>query len=156
MYTTDVLVFGSSDLDAHELPKSEWFFVDVVTAAMLRLPDVVRRDGEDRYAEEKDHEVVVDKMRAVMRMCKAKGAGKLVLGAWGCGAYANPVGEIARAWRRVLLGTGKRAGEAWDGLEVVFAIRDGNMAKDFATRFGEGLEVVKVAGDAEAYVGEDK
>lgn len=146
VYTSDVLVFGSADDDAHELPKPDWFFVDVVTTAMLRMPDVERGEGEDRYAEDKDREAAVDKMRAVLRMCKSKGAGRLVLGAWGCGAYANPVGEVARAWKRVLLGTAKKPGEAWDGLEVVFAIRDTKMAKEFATRFGDGLEVVEVAG----------
>jgi len=141
-----VLVFGSTDANARQLPKSEWFFVDVVTAAMLRLPDVMRIDGEDRYAEDKDREAVVAKMRAVMRMCKSRGAGRIVLGAWGCGAYANPVNEVAKAWKRVLLGTGKKAGEVWDGLEIIFAIRDSGMAKEFATQFGEGLDVVEEAG----------
>ncbi len=88
-------------------------------------------------------------MRAVMRILRAKGAQRVVLGAWGCGAYGNPVGEIAAAWKKVLLGTGKakrrkgRAGEdlfddgeGWPGLEVVFAIKDARMAENFGRAFG--------------------
>jgi len=71
------------------------------------------------------------------------------LGAWGCGAYGNPVGEIARAWKKVLSGeekkkrTGKaRSSESWDGIEdVVFAIRERRMALEFARHFGGDLVV---------------
>ncbi|KAH9889659.1 hypothetical protein F4778DRAFT_796733 [Xylariomycetidae sp. FL2044] len=65
------------------------------------------RRGEARYAyvytREADREMMRRKMRAVMRVCARKGVNRLVLGAWGCGgAGGNPVGEVARAWRRVL------------------------------------------------------
>ncbi|KAJ9136992.1 hypothetical protein NKR19_g8347, partial [Coniochaeta hoffmannii] len=153
VYTPDVLVFRHWDDSASELPKSERFYVDVVSAGMLRFPDLEEDgDGEERkYAEEKDREMVVRKMRGVMRMVRGKGVDKVVLGAWGCGAYGNPVGEVAGAWRRVLLGKkGTGAGsESWAGLEVVFAIRDGRMAKRFAAAFGEGMEVEGVVSDVE-------
>lgn len=80
---------------------------------------------------------------------------KLVLGAWGCGAYGNPVGEIARAWARVLCVRGGRnggcrgEGEGWDGLEVVFAIKDCRMAVAFAREFGGGLTVHGISDDDE-------
>ncbi|KAJ2896843.1 uncharacterized protein MKZ38_005142 [Zalerion maritima] len=149
---------GDEDGEAkgRELGKEDWFFVDVVTAAMVRFPDVVEKptggtggeeEAEQVYAEEKDREMAVSKMRAVMRILKSKAVDKVVLGAWGCGAYGNPVGEVARAWRKVLLGNGKdtrgrvKGREGWDGLEVVFAINDGKMAERFAQCFGEGLVV---------------
>ncbi|KAK3320297.1 hypothetical protein B0T19DRAFT_446062 [Cercophora scortea] len=185
IYTPDVLVFHSSSSSPDQTvidDKKDWFFVDVVTASMLRFPELEGDDGDDeeaggrRYAEQKDREMVVRKMTAVMRILRAKGVGKVVLGAWGCGAYGNPIGEIARAWKRVLLGGpvhGKQkgkakakgreqdavgsSGEMWDGLEVVFAINDAKMAEAFARAFGLELVVVdqpvalaygeKVAGD---------
>lgn len=143
---------GTAEDDDEVLPKRERWFVDIVTAAMLRLPeiDVDEETGWASYASAQDRELAVRKMRAVMRVFAAKGVKRVVLGAWGCGAYGNPVGEIARAWRKVLLceGKGKRgakekAGEVWEGIErVVFAIRDAGMARAFATAFGEdALEV---------------
>lgn len=140
VYTPDVLVVRSWDPQGDDLPVSKRFFVDVVTAAMLRMPDV---EG-NVYVEDKDKEIVLRKMRAVMRMVKGRGVDRLVLGAWGCGAYGNPVREIARAWKKVLYGRkgkDKDDGEGWDGLEVVFAIKDRKMADIFATEFGGGLIV---------------
>ena len=161
-------------------PRKDWFHVDVITAAMLRFPDVVAQgdDGEieNVYAIQSDREMAVRKMRAVMRILKAKGIGQIVLGAWGCGAYGNPVGEIARAWRKVLLG-GETSGDGKKGkkpaekietfgdVEVIFAIKDGKMAEAFAREFGDGLEVLSdepsVDGDSsdresvDAHDGED-
>lgn len=145
VYTPDVLVFRrSGDVDDAEneddmLPKSQRWFVDCISAAMLRLPETQEvaveagsedqaevndiNDGSDSddeaaaiattrkvYADPADRELVLRKMRVVLRVAQAKGIKKLVLGAWGCGAYGNPVEEIAAAWQRVLLGgSGGRA-----------------------------------------------
>lgn len=154
VFTPDVLVFR--DAEGSDLDKKDRWFVDVVSAAMLRLPEteVDESTGRGGYVHQKDRELVVDKMRAIVRVLQARGAQKVVLGAWGCGAYGNPVGEIARAWRRVLVGSGegkskgKRKGarsaestEAWEGVEeVVFAISDAGMADGFKTAFGDSLE----------------
>ncbi|KAI0532713.1 hypothetical protein GGR58DRAFT_153359 [Xylaria digitata] len=80
------------------LPKKDRWFIDVASAAMLRLPDT--EDG--RYTSATDRELVVRKMRAVLRVFAARGCSRIVLGAWGCGAYGNPISEIAEAWRRAL------------------------------------------------------
>ncbi|KAK8151861.1 hypothetical protein BKA80DRAFT_211765 [Phyllosticta citrichinensis] len=151
IYTPDVLVFRHWDEEARDLNKRDRFFVDVISAGMLRFPDL-DGGGEDddddapkRYASSRDRELVISKMRAVLRIARAKGIGRLVLGAWGCGAYGNPVGEIARAWQTVLRGgEGKKrasASESWGPLEVVFAIRDRRMAEEFAACFSPRLVV---------------
>ncbi|KAK8195828.1 hypothetical protein BKA81DRAFT_322726 [Phyllosticta paracitricarpa] len=152
VYTPDVLVFRHWDEEARDLDKRDRFFVDVISAGMLRFPDLDGGDDDDdeedapkRYAYPRDRELVIGKMRAVLRIARAKGIGKLVLGAWGCGAYGNPVGEIARAWQTVLRGgEGKRranASESWGPLEVVFAIKDRRMADEFAACFSPRLVV---------------
>ncbi|KAI2468473.1 hypothetical protein F4781DRAFT_443478 [Annulohypoxylon bovei var. microspora] len=150
-------VGGNNDDDDDELlPKRERWFVDVVSAAMLRLPEIEVDAGTGwaSYARAQDRELAVRKMRAVMRVFVSKDLRRVVLGAWGCGAYGNPVGEIARAWRKVLVGgagegskrgKGKKGAkkkpvESWEGIEhVVFAIKDAGMARAFATAFGEEL-----------------
>lgn len=151
VYTPDVLVFRSHNADATDLPKAERFFVDVITAAMHRMPDIEEdEDEEKRYANDNDREVAEQKMSVVMRIAKSKGVKKLVLGAWGCGAYGNPVSEIAGAWMRVLLSEGQGKPKAnrsqslltskmWNGMEVVFAIKERNVAELFAKSFGDNL-----------------
>lgn len=157
LYTADALVFKLDDgTDPMKLDsKKEWFSVDVVTASMLRHPDVEGEGDERRYTSDADREAVLERMRAVMRMLKSKDVGQVVLGAWGCGAHGNPVGEVATAWRRVLLGkvdkegvrknrdSGKKGlpdeSECWRGMDVVFAIKDDKMAMAFGRAFGPKL-----------------
>ncbi|KAI1653773.1 hypothetical protein F4813DRAFT_393357 [Daldinia decipiens] len=144
------------------LSKRDRWFIDVASAAMIRIPEIEvdEESGFARYASATDRELAVRKMRAVLRVFAAKGVRRVVLGAWGCGAYGNPVGEIAKAWRKVLVsgsrdenkgenGQQKRKGkwkkresdsDLWESFEhVVFAIKDAGMAHAFATAFGEGF-----------------
>ncbi|KAI1109611.1 hypothetical protein F5Y14DRAFT_444590 [Nemania sp. NC0429] len=137
------------------LPKNDRWFVDVVSAAMLRLPEIETEDEADadgrrqRYANAADRELAERKMRAVLRVLCARGCNRVVLGAWGCGAYGNPVAEIAAAWRRVLLDNNNNNNrnnnsskqEPWGAFldEVVFAIKDAGMAASFARAFGEDI-----------------
>ncbi|KAI1413907.1 hypothetical protein F5Y13DRAFT_160311 [Hypoxylon sp. FL1857] len=144
---------GGRGADEEEgvLPKRDRWFVDVVSAAMIRLPEIEVDAGSGwaTYANPRDRELAVRKMRAALRVFAAKGMKRVVLGAWGCGAYGNPVGEIARAWKKILLGGGKEGNtnrgkkitkDSWEGIEhVVFAIKDAGMARAFATAFGEEL-----------------
>ncbi|KAI5459354.1 hypothetical protein BGZ63DRAFT_360602 [Mariannaea sp. PMI_226] len=147
VYTPDVLVFRDDGSD-EVLPKNDRFFVDCISAAMLRNPETQRNEaGWGTYVQEKDRELVLQKMRMVMRICQLKNITHVVLGAWGCGAYGNPVSEVASAWRKVLLpkkdtkGKKKKANrETWSGVEaVVFAIKDAGMADSFESAFGDGL-----------------
>ncbi|RYP74575.1 hypothetical protein DL771_002841 [Monosporascus sp. 5C6A] len=197
VYTPDVLVFrdgaadedgGGGEGDFPLLGKADRWFVDCVSAAMLRMPETEEvevevevevapepepepqsgdGDGDDAdvdvgvgvgvgrrrvYADAADRELVRRKMRVVMRVFQAKGVKRVVLGAWGCGAYGNPVEEVAEAWKKVLLGSGREGNgngkgrknvkkeETWEGIEeVVFAIRSAALAERFARAFGDGL-----------------
>lgn len=150
IYTSDVLVFRGWDAEYTDLPRSERFFVDVVTAAMLRFPDVEQHGEEKRYANPKDRELAEQKMRAVMRILKMKRIENVVLGAWGCGAYKNPLGEIARLWRKVLLPAltdrthdSDKMDAAWGPMRIIFAINDPKMAKDFARLLGPEIAFVE-------------
>lgn len=147
--TSDVLVHRDSSPQAVELPKRDRFYVDVISSAMFRFPEttaVTRDEAEDGVEPgcscgvsycDRDRELVTRKMRAVMRMAQAQGAECLVLGAWGCGSYGHPVKEVAKIWKRVLLGSARRK-ENWAGIrEVVFAINDRAMLMDFEKCFAD-------------------
>lgn len=149
IFSPDVCVFrlpGNGDEAERELGKTQRFHVGVVSAAMLRFPDVVEGDHGMLYTNEQDREMVGRKMRAVLRILKSKRVERVVLGAWGCGAYGNPVGEVAKAWKRVILGSQKKArvrggDECCYGLkEVVFAIKERKIAEQFAAHWGLEFE----------------
>lgn len=162
IYTHDVLVFRNSGPlsdNGGELGLAERYWIDVVSAGMLRFPELEGDEGEGKRLGKKDREATEKKMRSVLRILASEGVSKVVLGAWGCGAYGNPVRDVAKAWRTVLDGvqqTGnnkknKRKGneetETWDQLdEIMFAISNAKMATDFAAAFGEGIEVEKGPG----------
>jgi uncharacterized protein (TIGR02452 family) len=164
IWTSDVLVFRNAlpigDPNG-ELAPGERYFVDVVSAGMLRFPELEGEDDEVKRLSARDREVVEQKMRAVLRIAAKKKVKKLVLGAWGCGAYGNPVPDIARAWAKVLGGansssnvSGKRGkssakrAETWPSIEeVVFAINNRKMADDFARAYG-GAVAVEAGPDA--------
>ena len=146
VYTPDVLVFR--DELAEDLEKKNRWFVDCVSGGTLRFPSITvdETTGRGSYSNDKDRDLVLEKMRAVMRIFQAKKVSKVVLGAWGCGAFGHPVGEVAAAWKKVLLGSerarknkkGKQ--EVWTGIEtVMFAIKDPGLADAFAQAFGDGL-----------------
>ena len=146
VYTPDVLVFR--DELAEDLEKKNRWFVDCVSGGTLRFPSITvdETTGRGSYSNDKDRDLVLEKMRAVMRIFQAKKVSKVVLGAWGCGAFGHPVGEVAAAWKKVLLGSerarknkkGKQ--EVWTGIEtVMFAIKDPGLADALEQAFGDGL-----------------
>ncbi|KAK6385954.1 uncharacterized protein PV06_07116 [Exophiala oligosperma] len=145
IWTEDVLVFR--DHTGKDLGKGDRWWVDVISAAMLRFPDVEGIDNDKKYAGQKDRDTASRQIKCLMDILRAKGVEKCVLGAWGCGAYGNPVVEIARAFNKVILGDGRDSKVPdWASLkEIVFAIKEDKLASDFAKHFGNGLEVERQA-----------
>lgn len=153
VFTKDVIVFRNhlslGDTKGEYGPTERWW-IDVVSAGMLRFPDLEGGEEEEKRLNAKDRKLVEAKMRAVLRIACGKGVKKIVLGAWGCGAYGNPVRDIAEAWQNILLplpdftrkGKSKQPLETWSSLEeVLFAVTNRKMAAEFARAFGDGVEV---------------
>jgi len=135
VYSPDVLVFRSPD--NAELPKKDWFYVDIISCAALRFPETIVREvkGEDgdvavmekAYENDSQREAATCKARTIVQAAAQNGVTHLVLGALGCGAYGNPPGEVARIFKRVLCGNRRRAGVTVEGSgieEILFAIFD--------------------------------
>lgn len=134
IYSPDVLIFRSSD--NQDMPKADWFYTDVISCAALKNPDLMLEDRRNTqnvvYEWQEDYENMLTKIRLIMQIAMEKGITHLVLGALGCGAYHNPPEEVAKIFRKVILGGKKRAGVV--GIEeIVFAIFDD----------GENLRVFK-------------
>lgn len=147
IHSSDVLVFGDSTPEAEEMSKRDRIYIDVITASMLKFPGAARwrQDGDEMrpgcscgvsYCD-RDRNAVMSKMQAVLRIAEAQGSEKLVLGAWGCGTYANPPKEIARMWKKVICGTTKSP-VCWPGIkEIVFAINERAPLKEFEKCFAD-------------------
>jgi uncharacterized protein (TIGR02452 family) len=79
------------------------------------------------YAHQKDKQLMLSKMRIILRTCMINDCRKVVLGAFGCGAFANPPGEVAEMWKTVL--SEPEFGGWWE--EIVFAVLDGRNDDNF-------------------------
>lgn len=144
IYTRDCLVFR--DAKGHDLPRDGRYHVDVVSAAMLRRPELTEREGKVTWEREKDLEDVIKKVRYVMRALVMNGVKRVVLGAWGCGAYGNPTEAVADIFKNVLLGTKRGKKEEWTGIEeIVFAITDLDKVNVFKQRFPSDSDDVQPA-----------
>ncbi|KAF4627643.1 hypothetical protein G7Y89_g10509 [Cudoniella acicularis] len=81
IYSPDILIFRSPSLEV--LPKKDWYFVDVITAAAVRKPDLKESPNGKLVYEEVDREEMVKKVRMLFWVAEKKGVTHLVLGAWG-------------------------------------------------------------------------
>ncbi|KAJ5520069.1 hypothetical protein N7463_000522 [Penicillium fimorum] len=93
-------------------------------------PSPPHRHPKKVFARDKDRKLTRSKMRQALRIAGTNGHGMLVLGALGCGVYANPPAEVARCWLEVLMETEFR-GNWWR--EVCFAVYDPKNEGNFAT-----------------------
>lgn len=102
IYTPDVVVFKSDVGIPEILPKEQWYKVDVITCAAPNL-------REDSWP--KDHEIMsnqelrnlhVKRMRRILDIAKMEQEDVVILGAFGCGAFANPSEVVAEAMQEVL------------------------------------------------------
>jgi uncharacterized protein (TIGR02452 family) len=152
IYTPDVLVFRSSATapEMGMLEAKDRFYVDVISCAAPRHPETVEvSNGNDekeiRYADPKDEETMSLKVKFIMRTAVKMGVSHLVLGALGCGAYRNPIGQVANIMRKCVVGkgNGRPPGEDWKraGIEqVVFAILDDSPGKLVWRTFAEEFQ----------------
>ncbi|KAK0451944.1 hypothetical protein EV421DRAFT_2076023 [Armillaria borealis] len=128
VYTPDVCVFRrQNDEYGYSMDTTrpgEWWFVDVISSAAVRGPEI--DDNTGGYAYDADRDLMREKIKVVLRAAVAQNCRRLVLGAFGCGAFGNPPREVAQLFRRVLLGRQGRNSEfagCFD--EVTFGILGG-------------------------------
>lgn len=93
----------------------------VSVAAVCRPPTTTDANGVQKYTSGHDRTLMEEKMRVILRMAVKNGHKQIVLGAFGCGAFANPRQEVAKMWAAVLK-EAEFAGGWWT--DVVFAVLD--------------------------------
>lgn len=103
IYTPDVFVIKSDTAQPKRLQEKDWYKVDVITLAAPKLRGGARHGEKPRSVTDKEllqiHET---RMRRFCDVAKSNGAEVLILGAFGCGAYMNPVNVVVQAMKNVV------------------------------------------------------
>lgn len=121
--------------DADRLMDDPWH-VSMITAPAVNAGVVRSREPENIG---RIREVMNHRIGGVLALAVQQGHDALVLGAWGCGVFANDPQEVAELFAGHLLGQGRFAGSF---TEVIFAILDrrGEVIRPFAQVFGSLLD----------------
>lgn len=98
------------------------FLVNVISMAAIRKPKLM--DNGEMIPSLS--ELMERKILALLRIAVGKGVRKLVLGAWGCGAFHCPPHQVANLFLRVI--TGKEMMGRFE--EICFAILDNPKKKE--------------------------
>ncbi len=116
-------------------PYYEPFITNVITAPALKRPELTK----DGNLKEKDAEIMKEKIKTVLRVALRNHHTKIVLGAWGCGAYGLPAENVAKLFKEVL--SDKNFSGKFD--EICFAIiEDKNSIKTSEGNFKTFLKYI--------------
>ena len=119
IYSPGISIYKDRYYNTYEEP----FKVNVISVAALIRPEY---DPETLLIAKRQVHIVRKKIRTILRMAITEGRTKLVLGAFGCGAYQNPPSHVAKLFSEVL--DEEEFKTAFE--EICFAILDdGNTGK---------------------------
>ena len=98
IFSPDVIVFKrDADIPA-DTPASEWFAVDVITCAAPKLRRTIFKENAPAIiSPEELYKLHVKRAQHILTVAAANKADILVLGAFGCGAFANDPHVVSRA-----------------------------------------------------------
>lgn len=95
VYSHGVTIFRDTQANGYQLIDSPWR-VNFVAVAAYRLPYKVDS------LPQKFIDGTIHKIRAILRIAYNNGQHRLVLGAFGCGAFNNPPSHMAKLFKQVL------------------------------------------------------
>lgn len=109
IYTPEVIVFKSDTSAPELLPQEDWYYVDVITCAAPNLrerPSNGMNPGSGSspvcLTEQELKALHVKRMSRILSIAKARQEDVMILGAFGCGAFANPPSVVAEAMTEVV------------------------------------------------------
>lgn len=133
IFTPKVTVFRDTEARGYALLDKP-FHINCIAVAGVSHPHTHLQDGEERIDEE-IMPTIYNKMRTIFRIAMHHNQQVLVLGAWGCGAFANPPRHIASLFKDIL------HEPEFDGAfrQIFFAIKGGPNGGNY-TPFKEVLQ----------------
>jgi uncharacterized protein (TIGR02452 family) len=101
IYSANITVFRGSEKNGYCLLKKP-FTVSFVTVPAINAPELIERNG-NLYIADNLVEPTKEKIRTILRIAGKYKYNCLVLGAFGCGAFANPPNHMAQLFKEVFL-----------------------------------------------------
>ncbi|MDD2958573.1 MAG: TIGR02452 family protein [Lachnospiraceae bacterium] len=109
IYSPGIVVFKSDTDHPEALPEQEWYSIDVITCAAPNLRknpvNSMNPYGGKKPVELSEDELKalhIKRMRRILDIAKAEQEEVVILGAFGCGAFANPPEVVAAAMKEVV------------------------------------------------------
>ena len=98
IYTPGIMVLRDDSANEVMLPREEWYEIDVITCA---APDVRRIGDETEYTpcENELMKEFVKRWKCILAAASKHEVDVLILGAFGCGVFANPPELVAQAFK---------------------------------------------------------
>jgi uncharacterized protein (TIGR02452 family) len=145
IYSPSVIIIRDAMARGHALLGStkvaDLPVVSVISVAALRNPELT--DDQKQFKNEGQRAETKRKIRLTLRVAAGNGHSKLVLGALGCGVFANPPKEVAECFLEVFREKEFQGGW-WE--EIAFAIMDNvrgdRGGKDGVGNYGEFYRVL--------------
>lgn len=127
IFTPNATVFRDIESTGYALIDEPWK-VNFIAVAGLNHPTLKNENGETRIADHLVH-CLRNKIRTIFRIALDNGQTNLVLGALGCGAFANPPKHVAEIFKEILAEP-----EFCNQFEqIVFAIKGGPKGGNYQT-----------------------
>lgn len=101
IYTPGMIVFKEDTLEVKMPPREEWYLVDVITCAAPYLGAIPREERKNISTFE-FMLIFSARIERILEVSKKKGCEVLILGAFGCGAFANPPEIVAKVFKEAL------------------------------------------------------
>jgi len=126
IYSSKVPVFRDDNFVLLEQP---------YCCSFITSPAVNTGHASERVGVERVKETIIERIDRVLGVAVENNHSVIVLGAWGCGVFANDTGTVASYFRYYLNASGKY-GKAFS--RVVFAIPDDPKLREFQLYFESG------------------
>lgn len=121
IYTPDVVVFKTDERTNPVCPqmmcRDEWYKVNVITCAAPQLNKAA--DLPNNY-----EQIIRSRIKKILDVASMEGNEVVILGAWGCGAFKNPIEIVARIFVELV--------KNYDFEVVEFALATTNDVEDSA------------------------
>lgn len=118
IYSPDVIVFKSDERTVPVYPQmmdmEDWYKVDVITCA---APELWRGNNIPANYEE----IISSRIKKILDVAAKEQVQVLILGAWGCGAFKNPLEIVASQFRKNL------ANYSFETVEFALARKETNV-----------------------------
>ena len=108
IWSPGIIICKSDDPIPRRLEQDEWTKVDVISCAAPNLREHTGNIHNPENAQsikltnEEQYEIHLKRAKHILHICAAQRADAVILGAFGCGAFANDPWAVARAYRDAL------------------------------------------------------